>query len=231
MTGGGQRRGSRAAADRTAVLVEAPHSGEGCWPALDVEASSVLLVRPVPGHEGRRDAVWSVDASSDRARLVFDWMADRPDQWPLWARLACLFGEQAVTALVVDGAERDAEQAAVEEESARLEAEERRRLHERVELFVLDPKNKRPGLSLESGDEDKPFFVMRFSEKWERERVLDWIRWQKPRFREFRDLVEAEGAVALERILIAGMRETEAEVKRRGLASGGRRPLRFWRGE
>lgn len=230
MTGGGHRRGHRVA-DRSAVLVEAPHVGEGCWPALDVEASSVLLVRPVPGHDGRRDAIWSVDAGPDRARPVFDWMADRADQWPLWARLACLFGEQAVTAIVVDGAERDAEQAALREESARLEAEERRRLHERIELFVLDPKNKRPGLSLESGDEDKPFFVMRFSEKWERERVLDWMRWQKPRFQEFRGIVEAEGAVALERVVIAGMRETEADVKRRGIGSGGRRPLRFWRGE
>jgi hypothetical protein len=230
VTGSGQRRGRRPA-DRSALLVEAPHLGADCWPALDVEASSVLLVRPVPGHEGRREAIWSVDAGSSRARPVFDWMADRADQWPLWARLACLFGEPAVTAIVVQGAERDAEQVAVAEENARLEAEERRRLHERVELFVLDPKNKRPGLSLESGDEHKPFFVMRFSEKWERERVLDWMRWQKPRFLQFRALVEAEGSVALERAVIAGMRETEAELKRRGLSSGGRRPLRFWRGE
>ncbi|MBM3929222.1 MAG: hypothetical protein FJ335_12325 [Sphingomonadales bacterium] len=100
----------------------------------------------------------------------------------MWARLAFLFGDQAVSAIVVEGARRDADEAAVQEETARLEAEERRRLHERIELFILDPKNQRPGLSLESGDEDKPFFVMRFSEKWERERVLDWMRWQSRRF-------------------------------------------------
>lgn len=230
MTGACHRVGRRAA-DRGAVLVEAPHLGESCWPALDVRASSVLLVRPVPGHEGQRDAIWSVDVGPDRARLVFDWMAERAGQWPLWARLACLFGEQAVTTIVVNGAERDGEQAAARLEEARLREEDRRRLHQRVDLFVLDQKNKRPGVSLESADEGKPFFVMRFSEKWERERVLDWMRWQKPRFQEFRNLVEAEGAVALERVVIAGMRETEADVKRRGLGSGGRRPLRFWRGE
>ncbi len=72
---------------------------------------------------------------------------------------------------------------------------------------------------------------MRFSEKWERERVLDWLRWQKSRFIEFRDLLAAEGSAAVERTIIAGMRETEANIKARGLSTGGRRPLRFWRGE
>ena len=222
----------RRTADRAAHLVEAPHPGEGSWPALDVEGSSVLLVRPTPQNGAAGViAVWHSYVGSDRARLVFDWMSARPDQWALWSRLSCLFGEHSVRAIVVDGAERDAEVAAADEEVARLEEEERRRLHEDVDLFVLDPKNQRPGVSLESGDEDKPFFVMRFSEKWERERVLDWLRWQKPRFREFRDLVAVEGAVALERLIIAGMRETERDAKRRGLGSGGRRPLRFWRGE
>lgn len=230
MTAAGHRRDPRAA-DRTALLVEAPDVGAGCWPAVDAEAGSVLLVRRVAPDAGRRDALWDAHLDPRSAREVFDWMTRRPDQWSLWARLAFLFGDQAVSTIVVEGARRDADEAAVQEETARLEAEERRRLHERIELFILDPKNQRPGLSLESGDEDKPFFVMRFSEKWERERVLDWLRWQRPRFAEFRTLVAAEGAVALERVVIAGMRQTEADVKRRGLGSGGRRPLRFWRGE
>lgn len=229
MTAVGRRR-DRRAAECSAVLIEAPDVGAGCWPAFDADGGCVLIVRPTRS-DGRRDALWAADLGSRPAREVFDWMVARPDQWPLWARLACLFGDEAVSAVVVEGAERDAERAAMEKETSRLEAEERRRLHERVELFVLDPKNKRPGISLESGDENRPFFVMRFSEKWERERVLDWMRWQKQRFREFRTLVESEGAVALERIIPAGMRTTEADVKRRGLGSGGRRPLRFWRGE
>lgn len=212
------------------MLVEAADIGAGCWPAFDAEGGSVLMVRPANA-DGRRDALWAAQLGSATAREVFEWMVACPDQWPLWARLACLFGDQAVSAIVIEGAERDAERAAVAKETARLKADERRRLREHVGLFVLDQKNKRPGLSLESGDKDKPFFVMRFSEKWERERVLDWMRWQQPRFREFRSVVESEGAVALERLVLAGMRETEAEVKRRGLGSGGRRPLRFWRGE
>lgn len=212
------------------VLVEAADVGAGCWPAFDEDSGSVLIVRPTNA-DGRHDALWVGRLGFPTAREVFDWMVARPDQWPLWARLACLFGDQAVSAIVVERAGRDAERAAAAKEAARLAAEERRRLHEHVDLFVLDQKNKRPGLSLESGDEDQPFFVMRFSEKWERERVLDWMRWQQPRFREFRTVVESDGGVALERIVLAGMRDTEADVKRRGLGSGGRRPLRFWRGE
>jgi hypothetical protein len=230
VTGRPHRAGGRAA-DRSAVLFEAPRRGADAWPAIDAEVGSVMLVRSVAGEPGRRDAVWSAELGSLRARCVFDWMTARPDHWTLWARMAHFFGGAALDGVVIEGAERDAEQAAAKQEMERLRAEEQRRLHERVDLFVLDQKNKRPGLSLESGDENKPFFVMNFSERWERERVLDWLRWQKPRFQEFRALLEAEGAIVLERLIIAGMRETEADVKRRGLGSGGRRPLRFWRGE
>ncbi len=158
------------------VLVEAADVGAGCWPAFDADGGSVLMVRPTNA-DGRRDALLVAHLGSATAREVFDWMAARPSQWPLWARLVCLFGDQAVLSIVFEGAKRDAERAAVAKETGRIEAEERRRLHEHVDLFVLDQKQKRPGLSLESGDEDEPFFVMRFSEKWERERVLDWMRW------------------------------------------------------
>lgn len=229
----GQFRKRCAPNSHSALLIQAPSGGEVCWPALDLEAASVLLLRHLPRREvdPATATMWCSYVGEERARLVFDWMSKQPDQWPLWGRLSCLFGEQAVRAIVIEGAERDAEEAAIRAEMARLEAEERRRLHEQIGLFVLDPKNKRPGLALENGDENKPFFVMRFSEKWERERVLDWLRWQKPRFAEYRELVAAEGGVALERLIIAGMRETEADLKRRRLSSGGRRPLRFWRGE
>ena len=174
---------------------------------------------------------WRSYVGAERAKLVFDWMGGQPSQWPLWGRIAVLFGEAALRPLIVAAAEREAETTARDAEKARIRDEARIHRHGQVGLFILDAKGDRAGLSLKSGDESSSFFVMRFSEKWERERVLDWLRWQKDRFVAFRHIHESEGSVALERLIIAGMRETEARVKTQGLSSGGRRPLRFWRGE
>lgn len=193
----------------------------------------MLLLAPAPTSERDRShrEVWRSYVGVERARSVLEWMSARPQEWVLWGRVATLFGEAALQSIIVEAAEREAEAVALEAENARLAEEERQLLSRKVELYILDPKGKRPGLSLESGHETKPFFVMRFSEKWERERVLDWLRWQKDRYLEFRELCEAEGQLALERVIIAGMRETEAQMKAQRRTSGGRRPLRFWRGE
>lgn len=214
-------------------LFEATHGGDvACWPALEIETGSVLILgEDWEGHDGARTEWWRSYVGADRAEMLFEWMSARPGEWPLWGRLAILFGEMALRSLILAAAEREAEEAALAAERARLEEEDRTRRHRQIDLFILDEKRKRPGLSLQSGDERRPFFVMRFSEKWERERVLDWLRWERPRFAEFRDLCGSQGSVALERLIIAGMRETEARIKAAGLASGGRRPLRFWRGE
>jgi len=227
------RLGCRAGASGAAAMIEPDRCGETCWPALDLDTESVLLMRAMPAdiEPTGKIVILRTYVGGGRARSIFDWMCLRPGDWPLWGRLAYLFGEEAVRSVVIAAAEREAEKAAIEAEEARLEEEERIRLRRQIDLYILDPKSKRPGLSLQSGDEKKPFFLMSFSEKWERERVLDWLRWQKHRFHEFRDLFQAEGPVALERLVIAGMRATEAEIRTRGLASRGRRPLRFWRGE
>jgi hypothetical protein len=211
-------------------LIEARGPDDQFWPAVEPEAGWLLLRRAPPRAGGETIEVWR-SYVGDRATAVFDWMTCHPDQWLLWGRIAVLFGEPALRPVVIDAARRDFERMAVEQERFRLAAEEQERLRQTIKLFILDPRNSRPGLSLESGDETKPFFVMRFSEKWERERVLDWLRWQGDRYLEFRDIYVREGAVALERLIIAGMRETEAQLKANGRSSGGRRPLRFWRGE
>lgn len=214
-------------------LLEACRSGASCWPAAEPEEGSVLLL--AAPQTGERDCsrreVWRSYVGIERVRSVYEWMSARSEEWDLWGRVATLFGDTALHAIVVEAAEREAEAAALEAENARLKEEERLLLSRKVELYILDAKGKRPGISLESGHETKPFFVMRFSEKWERERVLDWLRWQKDRYLDFRDLCEAEGQLALERVIIAGMRETEAQMKAQRRTSGGRRPLRFWRGE
>lgn len=222
-----RRRDPRTSADR---LVHPRLHGAACWPALDADAGVILMLQ---ANAAAVDGFTPLSRShvGDRAVPAFEWMCARPGDWPVWGRVAALFGEAGVRSMVLGPAECEAEEAAIAAEEARVQREERARLRQQIDLFVLDQKGRRPGLSLESGDETKPFFLMRFSEKWERERVLDWLRWQKERFLGFRDLLEAEGTAAVERAIIAGMRETEAEVKARGLSSGGRRPLRFWRGE
>lgn len=215
------------------AVIEAPHGSEPCWPAFDPASDTVRLLRLVPPtiDPGRVAVAWEAELGPGRAKLVFEYMAGRPEQWSAWCRMATLFGEDSIRSSVVKDAEHEAEVLAVAAEQERLDRDDRLRLHQSIDLFIHDPKGRRPGLSLQSGDGAKAFFDMRFSEKWERERILDWLRWQKPKFREFREVVEQDGAVALERLIIAGMRETEADVRKRGLSGGGRRPLRFWRGE
>ncbi len=44
-------------------------------------------------------------------------------------------------------------------------------------------------------------------------------------------MFDEEGALQLERRLLREMQETEIRIKRAGLSAGGRRPLRFYRGE
>lgn len=215
-----------------AVAVEAAHMGLDVWPVLLPATGSVHLVRRADADlTAEPRIIWERDLGASEAATVFEYMCHRRDQWPLWGRVACLFAAEAVDRLVLDSAYKAAEEVAVAAEMQRLEEADRLRRREIVDLYILDPKGRRPGLALETAEAKTPFFTMNFSERWERERVLDWMRCQKSRYREFRNLCEAEGSAALERAIIAGMRETEADVKRRGLTSGGRRPLRFWRGE
>ncbi|MCD2323059.1 hypothetical protein LQ953_03405 [Sphingomonas sp. IC-56] len=201
------------------------------FPALDHGAGSVTL--RTAGLDAQPDEMilWQHDGSPEENRLIYQWMCERPASWRLWARVAHLFDGQVLHVLIVVSVRAEAQVRADAEEQARAAAEERRILHDEIELFTLDRKGRKPGLSLESGDESEPFFVMRFTERWERDRVMDWLKWQEDRFHGFRDLVEREEALALERLILAGMRETEHDIKARGLSGGGRRPLRFWRGE
>ena len=215
-----------------------PERGSGdCWPAFHEGSSTcdpfVQIRRRVPASlvESGFVVEWEHSDEAERVRDVFDWISGRPQDCTLWARMARLFGPDAPSTTILVEAEREAEARAVAEEEARLAEERLQRQRLQIELFILDETGARPGLSLKSEDMKKPFWVMRLSERWERERILDWLRWQRGLFLEFRDLVESEGPIALERLVIAGMLEKEKDMKSRKLASGGRRPLRLWRGE
>lgn len=65
----------------------------------------------------------------------------------------------------------------------------------------------------------------------ERDRLCDWLRWQKDRFLGFLDYAATHGSEALSRMLIDEMFLVERRVKKEGRGAGGMRPLRMWRGD
>jgi hypothetical protein len=83
----------------------------------------------------------------------------------------------------------------------------------------------------EYGTDDGRFWSIAFDEAWERDRFWDWFSWQTERFQEFADHMKDGDRLDLERKLLKEMIVTEQAVKKQGPGAGGRRPLRFWRGE
>ena len=193
--------------------------------------------RPPSGDDGHRwRTVWRFEADdAGAARQLFDWIQARPERWAFWGLLATTFDKDIVVSLVAEEAGRDAREAAakaaLEREQEQTQEQENLRLSRQIDLYIHDKRGHRPGLSLESANDTLPFWKMNFSERWERERVLDWMHRQKGSFAEWREHLESHGKESLDRLLMAGMRETERDVKARGLAARGQRPLRFWKGE
>lgn len=193
------------------------------------EVGVVALLRQLPGCQ--QIAVWSRECATVEASLIHDWMQSQIAQWPIWGRIAMRLGGDVLDPMLLDGA-RCAEDRRIEtERAAQIEADEHRRKAAEITLFLYDSKEKRPALGLERGCDDVPFWKMKFEEKWERDRVVDWLRWQKTEFADFEAYFREFGSLELERHVLAGMRAGETAARARGLTSTGRRPLRFWRGE
>lgn len=189
----------------------------------------VSLLRRLP--DGGYVAVWSHACERKDAGVIGAWMLAQPESWSLWGRIALRLGGDTLSPLVVDGA-RAAEAKRLEEARVRQEEErEAHRLAGEITLYYYDPKGRPPALGLQRGTQDRPFWKMRFTEKWERDRVVDWLRWQPERFSEFAEYQAEHGDLELERLVLAGMRKGEREAKAKKITSSGRRPLRFWRGE
>ena len=207
-----------------------PERGLGdCWPAFFAGSTAldafVQIRRMVPCTISKDGFVaeWELSGAPDAIREIFGWISGKSEDCVVWARTARLFGADALTTTLTEGAQRDAEKRAVAAEESRLKEDCRLRQRMNIGLYILDEQGERPGLFLKSEDMKIGFWKMRLSERWERERILDWLRWQKNRFVEFREIVEAEGAIALERLIIAGMLEKERDMKTRKVASGGLR--------
>ncbi|CAM3248998.1 hypothetical protein SPAN111604_13060 [Sphingomonas antarctica] len=90
---------------------------------------------------------------------------------------------------------------------------------------------ERPALAAVDRAGGEQIEARQFDGRSERDRMCDWLRWQKPLFREYLAYAAANGDHALEKRLVDEMFETEARLKKEGRVAGGLRPLRMWRGE
>ncbi|WP_157099179.1 hypothetical protein [Novosphingobium rosa] len=176
--------------------------------------------------------VWHVRLDTpEEAASIRDWLTSTPERLRFWGRVAFRLGPDAAGPVILASARfAEAErQEAERRERERIEEEARRA--DEITLYTYTPHKKAPYLGLERGNKREPFFVMRFDERWERDRVCDWLMYQKARFAEMERLFQTSGQLALEKHVLDGMLATEKDARRRGISAGGRRPLRFWRGE
>lgn len=201
-----------------------PHVAKG-----EGRSSAVSLLRRLP--DGTHVPVWTHECSPKEAKSLCGWMWAMPEDWSIWGRIALRIGSATLDPMIIDRARKHAAEEKERERRLRKEERERERLAREITLYLYDPKHKRSSLGLQRGSEDKAFWRMTFTEKWERDRVVDWLRWQQPRFHELEEYLNEHGSLELERLVLAGMRNAERAAKAKGITSAGRRPLRFWRGE
>lgn len=190
-------------------------------------ANAVSLLMSPPGSRMLPAVIWSraFDTAEDRQAFLSEIHSARTNLTFL-GRLTMIFGGGELDALsdriVLDA--RDARRKA-EEEAADLASK-----HLLVNLYAPDTKRGH-ALELCRKSRTEPDWRVVYDRAAERDRLGDWLRWQKPRFLAFLDHAAAHGAEALTRLLTDEMFETERRVKQEGRGAGGNRPLRMWRGD
>lgn len=185
-----------------------------------------LLVSP-PGSRMEPVVLWSheFEAIGDRHAFLESIHSDAVDLTFL-GRLTMIFGrvemDRIANKIVTDA--KNARHAAAEKAAAEA------RDHKIVNLFKRDTKR---GYVLELQRESRATadWKVVYDRASERDRLCDWLRWQKPRFLEFLDHAVKHGDEALIRRVTDEMFEVERRVKKEGLGAGGMRPLRMWRGD
>lgn len=208
---------------------------------LTCEGTQLSLVREIScGDETVVEVVcWSrshVDIAS--AQDVFEVMAPLQTRFPFWSVGAIAIGAgwlapqlEAVIAERLNELAEERERTSRELEKERLRQKEEQEAETGISAYFREKKGSYL-LTLERGsDHDTPIWSISLEEAWERDRFWDWLCWQTERFEEFAEFMRDGCRLELERKLLREMLVTEQAVKKQGLGSGGRRPLRFWRGE
>ncbi|WP_019517499.1 hypothetical protein [Sphingomonas sp. Mn802worker] len=83
---------------------------------------------------------------------------------------------------------------------------------------------ERPRVELRRGISTDAFWSIRFGEVWERDRFLDWFKWQHHRLDEFAAYLNTNDPTSLRSLLLREMIETEQLARRNKLTTSGRRP-------
>ncbi len=205
---------------------------------LEIDDATIRLVRELrcDGAAVVRMVAWSaIYADPSLAFDAYEALAHHEDRLTYWSVGATALGADwlnpTISMLVEDYLIQRAEDrvtAAREADEARRVAEKELAAATKIDLYYLVRK-KMFCLTLDRGDEE--FWSIKFQEKWERDRFGDWMQRQKHRFADFADYMTEGDRFELERKLLREMLVTEQAVKKQGLSAGGRRPLRFWRGE
>lgn len=159
------------------------------------------------------------------ARRFHRWMLGKAGRWAIWGRMAPILGPEFLGGQI--GSEHDADRQTRRE---KLEWARTQRRWERTIRCRQFDDGRWPAIGMFQGNADKPFFRMRFDERWERERVWDFVSQRTELYHGWKALFQEQDAATLERTILDDMLRTEREVKKAGLGAGGRRPLRFWRG-
>lgn len=208
---------------------------------LDLVGDVVRLIRAI---ECGGESVVEVEAwrssheSLEQAADTYEALSSREDEFAYLSVGALVFGPEWVTQATTGMVEKfiwqrnqERERVARELEKERVRLEEEQEAETSISVYFREKKGAYL-LTLERGsNEAEPVWSISFEESWERDRFWDWLGWQNERFEEFAEFMRDGSRLDLERRLLREMLVTEQSVKKQGLGSGGRRPLRFWRGE
>lgn len=184
------------------------------------------LLVSATGSQAAPQAIWSrTFQCTEEVAAVVDSIANQQLGLALLGHLTLNFGV-AETDQIVDEM--------ISEYHKKLEADKMAAAEDAKNYLIIDllrfEKYKLHCLELQRKSREDPDWFIRFGRAAERDRLYDWLRWQKPRFGEFLDYAEKFGREGLSKRLIAEMFETERRVKKEGQSAGGSRPLRMWRG-
>lgn len=186
-----------------------------------------------------RAVVWSrIYDAVPQADDAYAALRERQVAFGYWATGAAVFGQDwlnpTISMLVeeyIDQRREKQEQLARELEQEREQLAQRDAANTLISAYFVK-KDNRFAIALERGcHREEKVWSIAFDQAWERDRFWDWLGWQRGRFNEFAESMLSSSRLELERQLLREMLATERDVKKQGLGSGGRRPLRFWRGE
>ena len=193
----------------------------------DVRKATILhLMFALPDHRTPK-TLWTRKFESDPdVQAVFDAVSSGSVDLMFFSHLTLILGTADLDG-IVDKIIKDArDQRRAQAEEAAEYARER----EIVELFTAQ-KRRGHALKLCRKRETVADWEGVYDRAAERDRLCDWLRWQRARFLQFLEFAAEHGDEALTRRLTDEMFETERLVKKQGRGAGGVRPLRMWRGE